>query len=220
LTLLLKQYNILPGYKMFTKHTVKIYRKPVCYRPIENPLPKEFLYYDKDGFELNRAEQKYYKAMEHPIHYPILNHTCWQEPWMSIEHPTLFIDHAMILQRASYVGDARRQLYSLRNKIPYADLIMRTRTKWGFDFALDSVDKDGNVFEVIHIEYDSYSYAEFMETLGKFEETLRNKDWEDAAKYVLENKSKWNVLKGFEQNHWKAQKLIGWERAEYTEKST
>jgi hypothetical protein len=194
---------------------------PSCSKSVENLQIDDFQYYDKDGFELNLAEQKFYQAMGFPIELPILNHHCWQEPWFELEQGkhNLILDHSMFLCRCSYEGDAEDQLRTLKSQIPLADYLLRTKCKWGFDFALDSVTEDNTVYEVLHIEYDNYDYENFKNRMLQFEWTVRHTDWFDAAKSIWENKNQWEHLSGFNQNHWKAKYLLGWGKAEYTEKS-
>lgn len=190
-------------------------RHAVCDQPVDGLTSADFLYFDKDGFELSKAEQKFYRAMNYPIDNPILNHTCWQEDWIVGSD---LIDHAMLLCRCSYQGEAREQIKEWKPKAPFADYLLQTRARWGFDFALDAV-RDDTIFEVIHIEVDSYDYDHFCEMKDKVETCLLNMDWENAADQIWNNKSKWINLKGFDQNHWKANNLLGWNKAEYTEKT-
>ena len=194
---------------------------PICSRAVDDLSADDFLYYDKDGFELNLAEQKYYSAMNYPINHPILNHRCWQEPWFSLqdEHPSLHLDHSMFLCRASYQGAAREQLRELQSTVPLAGYLLKTKQKWGFDIALDDQAPDGDMFEVIHIEYDSYDYDEFRDNMMYIEYRFFIMDWQLAAQKIWSLRDKWQHLKGVEQNHWKANYLIGWDKAEYTEKS-
>jgi hypothetical protein len=98
--------------KMFTTLPITLTRIPTCVNAVENLNPQDFEYYDKDGFELNRAERKFYDAMKYPIDYPMLNHKCWQEPWLYLNDPTglLIMDHSMFLCRASYEDAAAEQL--------------------------------------------------------------------------------------------------------------
>lgn len=205
---------------MFRRHEVTLLSNPVCVRRAEVSAD-DFFYYDKDGFELNRAEQQFYRAMNYPIHYPLLNHTCWQEPWFELESNSLglIIDHSMFLCRASYSGEAQQQLEELKSSVPLADYLLRTKKKWGFDFALDAVAEDGTVFEVLHVEYDNYNFEKFCQQLQHFDFTVRHTDWFDAAKKIQQHKNEWANLKSFAQNDWKARFLIGWKKAEYTEKS-
>jgi hypothetical protein len=193
---------------------------PSCSKSIDDLDSSDFRYYDKDGFELNRAEQKFYSAMQYPIDIPILNHHCWQEPWFELESDDLglILDHSMFLCRASYEGAAEAQLKDLKTSTPTADYLLRTRRKWGFDFALDAV-RNGVTFEVLHVEYDNYDYEDFKNRMILFEYTVRHTDWLDAADRVWQHRDQWQHLVGFDQNHWKAEYLLGWKKAEYTEKT-
>jgi hypothetical protein len=53
----------------------------------------------------------------------------------------------------------------------------------------------------------------------QFDWKVRHTDWQDAADQVWEQRDQWQHLKGFDQNHWKAEYLLGWSKAEYTEKA-
>jgi hypothetical protein len=204
---------------MLKRFDVAITSNPVCNKSVEDLELEDFQYYDKDGFELNKAEQKYYSKSQRPINQPILNHCCWQEKWFELENKkaNLILDHCMILHRCSYVDRAAEQLQSLKKQIPNASLLLETPQKWGFDFALDAVDENGSVYEVLHIEYDSYDYDEFSKHRINFEFTARHTDWNNAAKKILLHRDQWQNLKSFAQNDWKANFLIGWKKAEYTE---
>ena len=205
---------------MFKRHEVTIMSNPVCQNAVDDINLEDFCYYDKDGFELNLAEQKFYRAMGFPIHYPLLNHTCWQEPWFELESTVedLILDHSMFLCRAAYSGQAQSQLEKLKHKNPQADYLLRTRIKWGYDFALDAV-RDGHTFEVLHVEYDHTEFNHFRSRMIQFDWKVRHTDWQDAADRVWSQRDQWQHLKGFDQNHWKAEYLLGWSKAEYTEKS-
>lgn len=206
--------------KMFRRFDVSPKSNPVCTKAVETLTAEDFAYYDKDGFELNQAEQKFYSAMNYPIQYPILNHTCWQEPWFKLEDRVegLILDHSMFLCRCSYSGAAQEQLIKLKTEIPSADYLLRTKAKWGYDFALDAV-RDSTTFEVLHVEYDHRNFDQFNTHMIKFDWRVRHTDWRDAADRVWAKKDAWQHLTGFEQNHWKAEYLLGWSKAEYTEKT-
>jgi len=194
---------------------------PMCVNPVEELLEEDFLYYDKDGFELNQAEQKFYRAMNFPINFPLLNHTCWQEPWFELETktPSLILDHSMFLQRCRYGFAAREQIERFSEREPRARLLLQTKVKWGYDFDLDALAPDGTVYEVLHIEYDDTDYYRFMNSMLAFDYKVRHTDWVNAAERVWNHRDQWQNLKGFAQNDWKAAFLIGWKRAEYTEKA-
>jgi hypothetical protein len=206
---------------MFRRHQITLMSNPCCTKSVDNLSASDFQYYDKDGFELNIAEQKFYSAMKYPINHPILNHTCWQQPWFELETDQLglILDHSIFLCRTNYSGDALEQLEKLKQTIPFADYLTRSRNKWGFDFALDAVSTGGTTFEVIHVEYDNYDYEQFKNRIIHFEYIVRHTDWVDAAKHIWDARDSWQHLKGFDQNHWKAEYLLGWKKSEYTEKA-
>lgn len=204
---------------MISVYDYKILQDPVCVKPNYNIFDSDdFRYYDKDGFELNQAEIGFYRAMGYSLN-DCLNHHCFQQNWLSINYSGLYLDHCLILHRCRYDNEAHAQLYNLRQRIPAASLIMNTREKWGFDFALDAVDLDCNLYEVLHIECDFTSYDEFLQELDQIQKRILEIDWSDAARRVLESRDQWANLKGFEQNHWKAKFLLGWNKSEYTEKT-
>jgi hypothetical protein len=205
---------------MFARQNITLISNPVCTKPADLE-PTDFQYYDKDGFELNQAEQKFYRAMNYPIDAPILNHRCWQQPWFILERDDLglILDHAIFLCRCSYNGQAQQQLEQLKPTVPTADYLLRTRAKWGFDFALDAVSDTNTTFEVLHVEFDSNDYEHFKTRMFMIEYAIRHTDWQDAATRVWAQRDQWQQLKGFAQNDWKAEYLLGWKKCEYTEKA-
>jgi hypothetical protein len=206
---------------VFKRNTVHPLSDPYCDKPIAELEPEDFLYYDKDGFELNRAEQKFYQAMDYPIDHPILNHCCWQEPWFELEpgDHELILDHCMFLQRCYYRGAANKQIFDMCAKTAKAQLLLQTRPKWGYDFDLDALSPEGTVYEVLHIEIDDKNYERFINHMVSFDYIIRNTDWVDAAEKIWNIRDQWQHLKGFQQNDLKAKYLLGWNHAEYTEKA-
>jgi hypothetical protein len=178
----------------------------------------DFRYYDKDGFELCAAEHKFYIA--NAVHLnPCLNHSCCQQDWLDLDSDKVFVDHALILHRFDYVGGARAQLLDLAETIPQAGWLLQTEKKWGFDLAIDSRAEGASMFEVVHIEYDDVHVDSFNEKLLLTQEHIERIDWEKAAAQIWSHRESWMYLKGFHQNHWKAKYLLGWNKAEYTEKT-
>jgi hypothetical protein len=201
-------------------HDTNISSNVTCSKSIDNLEKSNFQYFDKDGFELNIAEQKFYSAMNHPIHYPILNHVCWQVPWVTMvsNNDNLFLDHAMALVRCGYSGAARDQLLDLKKSIPQVQQLLQIKSKWGYDFDLNAISEDGTVYEVLHIEYDSREFDQFCESQIAFEQYVKRADWVNISKDIWNKRDQWQHLKGFNQNHWKANYLLGWNQSEYLEK--
>ena len=106
----------------------------------------------------------------------------------------------------------------LVTSIPLANFLLATKPKWGFDFALDAV-REEQLFEVLHVEFDSKNFDQFGNELIRFEYFVRHTDWVDAAERIWMYKHEWEGLSGFEQNNWKSKFLLGWNKSEYTEKT-
>ena len=193
-------------------------RNPTLTKPTGGLVQKDFLYYDKDGFELCTAEYAYYCANDINMH-SCLNHTCCQQDWFAIEGESVFTDHALILHRYDFSGEAREQLISHSLSIPQANWLLQTNRKWGFDLAVDAIADNDAMYEVVHIEHDDYFFDSFEEKMIEVKEAVVRMDWERAASQVWSHREKWMYLKGFHQNHWKAKYLFGWNKAEYTEKA-
>lgn len=205
---------------MFKRHSVAVRSNTSCKKSVDGLTHDDFKWYDKDGFELNSAERKFYTAMGHPIHHLILNHTAWQEPWFELENKdsNLSLDHSMILCRCNYEDAALEQLTKLQTTIPMANFLIQTKNKWGYDFALDAT-IDNQAFEVLHVEYDNYNYDKYESSMIWFDQYVRHADWTSVASSVWSHRDEWTHLHGFEQNHWKAKFLLGWNKAEHLEKT-
>jgi hypothetical protein len=206
---------------MFIKHKTYTTENAVCYKQVQTLSPYDFRYFDKDGFELNQAEQKFYSAMNHPITEDVLLHNCWQVPWYTLPKNTagLFLDHAMILQRCEYQGAARKQIAEFAKEHPPAQFLLQIKPKWGIDFDLNAIAPDGTAFEVLHIEVDTYDYKEHTEQRESFERVVEKTDWASVAQKIWEQKPVWSKLQSYDQNHWKAKHILGWEYAESLEKA-
>jgi hypothetical protein len=68
---------------------------------------------------------------------------------------------------------------------------------------MDYVDRAGNVFEVLHWEWDSFDYEEIQAVKLEIEPVLKAIDWQDAAQNILTNKDSWHHLDFFSQSAWK-----------------
>ena len=162
-------------YRLF--YTVNL--EPFCTKDV-SLTDGDFSFFDKDGYELTLAERRYYRAMGFPVS-ECLHHKCWQEPWLEIaDSENIFFDHCLILHRAGFSGDALEQLHEIKHLEPRATYLINSIPKWGFDFALDGIDSQGNCFEVVHIEYDSRDVNKFIDQVGKTEKQVYNIDWVDA----------------------------------------
>lgn len=181
----------------------------------------DFDWYDKDGFELNSAEKKFIQANKYELSN-CLNHWAWHCEWLKLDHlfgraNGLHLDHCMLLHRGNFADDALAQISCFLH--PGAIFMTEARCKWGLDFAVDHVDSNRNAVEVLHIELDDYDLNRLRDKKLELEQWIMNQDWLDLAARIRKYKNEWQHLKGFAQNDWKANFLLGWTKAEYTEKS-
>jgi hypothetical protein len=197
---------------------VNNFTKDITCTKTANLISEDFRWYDKDGFELCAAEKKLYAAMNFPL-TECLYHLCWQDTWMNIQHPKFILDHCMLLHRCDFAGDAKNEITGLMTQNPKAQMLLKSKKKWGFDFALDYIDDRGSIWEIVHIEWDSYHFNEIVEMKESIQEKILSTDWESISKHIIAKESEWSNLEGFKQNDWKAKEIFGWTFAERTLKS-
>jgi hypothetical protein len=108
-----------------------------------------------------------------------------------------------MFERKGYSGEALQQLNTWAGYRPQFHKLTAMRPKWGLDFSIDHADREGNVFELLHWEYDGFEHDEIQAKKTKMEEFLINQDWPDRARVMLERKDEWHSLGFFEQSEWK-----------------
>jgi len=209
---------------LFTVLDVELEKNPSCTQTINSKhLSKEGAkYFDKDGFELTPLEQAYYVAAGYQNHLGTgtLYHTCWQSPWFTLNEGTNYIlDHSMILHRCDFQDDALIQLYKYSKKLPQLNYLIQCKKKWGLDFSLDFIDnKTHQIYEVVHIEQDTFNFEHFLQLKNKFETFVTSTDWDHAVTKLISHKDKWLPLEGMQRNDWKA-KFFGYSQSETTLKT-
>lgn len=173
-------------------------------------------YFDNDGFELSYLEQEYYREHNVPL-TSILNHQSNQFSWIECDDSNFKIDHCTLSQRWSFEGEAKQQLQSNLHKFPQLIKFINLKPKWGLDFALEYYDND-RFLEVLHFEMDYNNYEEAVEAKQWFENKIIQTDWLLFTSMLLSTEDDWGILKGMEQNNWKA-RLWGLDKAELTLKT-
>lgn len=186
----------------------------------ENPIPKEHLDYDflesnkvvnlldQNGYDLSPIEIEYAKYNHTPLtvhrnskHYSI------QDSWFT-QPPKLegyVLNHSMILERKGYSGEALTQLQSLVKRNPLLYKVINIVPKYGTDFSLDYVDRDGECFEILHHEYDSFNCLEAQKIKYQVERVVESMDFNIVVKNLISRKSEWVNLEFFDQSDWKCE---------------
>lgn len=185
-------------------------------KPINVELVRDrasILYFDKDGFELTPLEQQYYRSSGIPLTNYLWNLAA-QKPWIELEvtHPSVFLDHSMLLERYEFVGDVIDQLMEEALESPELWKLIATRRKWGIDFSVDYI-ADRFVTDVFHVEFDSQNLDQLLEIKDTVERIVVSTDWVDAGKMIRKCHETWRHLEGKEQQNWKA-RYFGFDAAE------
>ena len=171
-------------------------------------------FFDKDGYELTKLEQIYYRAQGLEVTKYTADHPGVFQPWIHVDHPYLSIDHSCAMYRCNFENDARKQIKWHSKKYPRVGWLLTCKKKWGLDLNIDYCDGD-IALEVLHLEWDSPNLEFIEEERIKAEALVKNTDWVDAAKRVWLLRDEWQNLKGwYAQAHWKAT-YFGLERPWY-----
>jgi hypothetical protein len=170
------------------------------------PLPSSIALFDQNGYDLSNLEIEYSKvnSVWSSVHR---NHThiALKKPWFSqpVKREGSVLNHALIFERKGYSDAALLQLEKWAQEMPLLWKIARIRPKWGIDFSIDWADRDGNVFEILHYEYDGFDYEEIQAVKQQVEKIVLDVDWDWAAQKMLAAKSEWHHLDFFAQSDYK-----------------
>lgn len=180
-------------------------------KPVEKivylPTAEDIALFDQNGYDLTDLEKHYAysnwcKPKKHREHRVAL-----KQPWFTqettIEGPVL--NHSLLFERKGYTGAALEELQYWAKTLPLIHKVIALRPKWGLDFSMDYVDRDGNAFEVLHWEWDSFNYDEIETVRKEIEPVLLNINWLQAAQDLLKYKSQWHHLDFFAQSDWKCE---------------
>ena len=168
-------------------------------------LPGTIDTFDQNGFDLTNLERLYAKKMDYKIKKVRTSHWVLKEDWFTSE-PTdrgCHINHAVIFERKGFTGAAKEQMEEFAEKCPLVHKVLQIRPKWGLDFSIDYADAEGNVFEVLHWEWDSFDFEEIQEKKKYMDDFLQAQDFDEMALRLLDKKSEWNHLGFFEQSDYK-----------------
>lgn len=172
---------------------------------VSSPLAIELALFDQNGYDLTRLEQRFAQTNLTPF-YAHRDHrhalkTVWFTQQSKVEGAVL--NHSLLFERKAYHGEALEQLQQWAHTNPLVYKLIRMRPKWGLDFSMDYVDRSGNVFEVLHWEYDGFNYEEVEHRKQQLQIKFASIDWDDAAGNMLKLKDQWHCLDFFAQSDWK-----------------
>lgn len=202
---------------MFTIAEINFLNDPVINVEINEELFADHSlvnFFDKDGYELTKLEQIYYTTQGYPITTYTAGHPGFFQPWISIEHDYLSIDHSCAMYRCNFQNSAEDQIRRHQKQNHRLGWLLTSKKKWGLDVDIDYCDNDF-ALEIIHLEWDADNIDQIQEYKYKAENIILNTDWVDAAHKIWNLRNEWQDLKGwYAQAHWKA-KYFGLERPWY-----
>ena len=183
---------------LFQKNNIKIIKDLLLDKPLQEWNDWNLDFFDREGYQLNKIEKAFHEVNDVFIHTEdrmarrvsensldvVLQHWFTQIK----DHPNIFIDHAHILHRFGFAGDALDQLINESNVYPKLNKLVFTKPKYGLDFAIDWID-EGQVVELFHIEMDVRDYNKFKDIVEKLEMFIQSTDWNHAAKKFIDKKS-------------------------------
>lgn len=170
--------------------------------------------FDQNGYDLTELE-KLYSLYNEDTEFgsKVLNHRehrfSIKKPWYVQVLPLGYypegavLNHCYLFERKGYSGAALDQLKSWAVINPLFYKVIAIQPKYGIDFSMDYIDREGNVFEIFHYEYDCFSFDDIEIARQKVESVIENTDWNAAGKELLRRKDEWINLPFFEQSDWK-----------------
>ncbi len=172
---------------------------------LDFPTARELALFDQNGYDLTDLEQRYAVMNLTPAKAHREHRRALKAPWFTQPERMegAVLNHSLLFERKGYSGEALAQLERWAQTNPLVYKIIRMRPKWGLDFSMDYADRAGNVFEVLHWEYDGFDFDEVAERKQQLEPRLAAIDWDDAAAGILERKDQWHHLDFFAQSDWK-----------------
>lgn len=180
--------------------------KPVA-KTVYLPTPEDIALFDQNGYDLTELEKHFASSnMAGPDSHRC-HRTALKQPWFRQETVTegVHLNHSLLFERKGYDGEALRQLKYWARELPLLHKVIAMRPKWGLDISVDYADREGNVFELLHWEWDSFDYEEIQQVKLEAEAIIKNIDWDTAAKELIKRKAEWHGLDFFAQSNWKCQ---------------
>lgn len=178
---------------------------PYWTKPIEDVSilldPKNLELFDQNGYHMTKIEQEYAKANGYN---PVSRREEFviRKDWYQSNNPLVgpHLNHAELFQRKGFSEEAQKQLMAYVDENPLLWKLIKMKPKWGIDISIDYVDEMGNVFEIMHYEWDDFDYDVVLDKKLEMENIMDFQNWDARAKTILERKNEWVNLDFFEQS--------------------
>lgn len=166
--------------------------------------PSQLSIFDQNGYSLTELEYKH--ALVNSLKLDQHQKNIWsvRKPWM--ESSAVYgahFNHCCVFERWGFAGEALECLHRAVEDNPLLWKLIKLKPKWGIDVSIDWVDNQGNVFEVYHMEWDSFDLCEVIDMAERTERLVMMSDWDDIAKRMWSHKDEWKTLDYNEASDWK-----------------
>jgi len=165
----------------------------------------ELALFDQNGYDLTVVERAFAAANGYVVQAHRDKFTC-KTPWFrDLDAKTYgpHLNHADLYFRHGFAGAALKQLEERSKVHPIFHKFTQMRPKWGIDISVDYADFDGNVFELLHFEWDGFDLIQVTEQKLKVEKIVKGIDFDAKAQEMLDRKKEWHHLDFFGQSDWK-----------------
>ncbi len=166
--------------------------------------PRSLDLFDQNGYHLTKLEQAFAEVNGYPL-VSRRHETVIRQDWMTMFGPMegAHFNHCDLFERKAYIGSAKEQLLRYSKYNPMLWKLIKMMPKYGIDVSIDYVDRDGNVFEVFHYEWDTFEYDKIHIQKMMIEDFVMNTDWDKKAAELLSRRDEWHGLEFFAQSKWK-----------------
>lgn len=198
---------------LFKTINYQLINNPYLDKPIEDVSVFERMhqpeFFDRIGYELTYIESLYHKAngIDTLVLVPgsTTDASANLQDWFTqdVSDPNIFLDHAHVLCRFSYRGDAYQQIEYFAKEYPRLRKLLNINPKFGYDFCIDYID-DEKVFEICHFEHDFSSYQTFLRNFEWMENFILTTDWSMHANYFNTTYNHWYTNDEYAQAQFKA----------------
>lgn len=198
---------------MFKRQPTNIVENLYLDKKIDDANDWQLDFFDREGYQLNSIEKIYHMQnnidlftqdrIARRVSSNALDAVMQHWYTQAVDHPHIFIDHAHILHRFAFTGEALDQLKQKAEVYPKLQKMINIKPKYGLDFAIDWIDKD-QITEMFHIELDCRDYTLFTDVVQKLQVFIEKTDWESKGKELVSHKSEWISLDEYEQSTYKA----------------
>jgi len=177
-------------------------------RPVNDLLytdQRALTLFDQNGYALTKLEQEH--AISNGVQLDEHQHEQWsiRKPWMNDGNRNYgpHLNHCCLFERWGFEGEAldKLEIHAITNPLLFK--LIKLKPKWGIDFSMDYVDHTGIVFEIYHMEWDSFVLEEADEMRIKVQQLVKNTDWSEKAKQMWQMRAEWIDLPYDKMSDWK-----------------